>query len=75
MSLAKTDADGYYKNIETNIVINNNNVEYETFIQNRERMRQIQTLQNDIENLKNEFSEIKEICKKISERFNVKTNQ
>jgi predicted AlkP superfamily phosphohydrolase/phosphomutase len=75
MSLAKTDVDGYYKNIETNVVINNNNVEYETFIQNRERMRQIQTLQNDIEKLKNEFGEIKEICKKISERFNVKTNQ
>jgi hypothetical protein len=75
MKLAKTDADGYYKNTETNTVINNNNSEYATFIQNRERMKQMQTLQNDIEILKNECRELREIFKEISERCNVKTNQ
>jgi len=75
MKLAKTDADGYYKNIETNTVINNNNNDYANFIQNRERIKQMQGLQNDIEILKNECRELREIFKEISERFNVKTNQ
>lgn len=75
MKLAKTDVDGYYKNTETNTVINNNNNEYETFIQNRERMKQMQSMQNDIEILRNECRELREIFKEISERVNVKTNQ
>ena len=74
MTLHKTDADGYYKNTDTNAVINNNNNEYATFIQNRERAKQIQGIQRDLENLKSEFREIKDICKKISERFNVKND-
>ena len=74
MNLAKTDADGYYKNLDTNTVINNNNNEYAVFVQNRERMRQIQGIQNDIEHLKNEFRELKEIYKNMSERYNVNTN-
>lgn len=75
MNLAKTDADGYYKNLDTNTVINNNSNEYSVFIQNRERMRQIQGIQNDIEHLKNEFRELREICRNISERHNVKNDQ
>ena len=75
MNLAKTDADGYYKNLDTNTVINNNSNEYAVFVQNRERMKQIQGIQNDIEYLKNEFRELREICKNISERHNVKNDQ
>ena len=57
MILARTDATGYYKDVETNTVINNNNDEYANFMQNRERAKQIQRLK--------QYKKVKKIIKII----------
>lgn len=70
----KTNAEGYNKDLNSGVVSNQNQNEYNVYIQNRERSKQMRNIQSDIDWLKKEFHEIRNILKEISEKNNVQNN-
>ena len=55
----KTNASGYVKDVSTGVVVNNDHNELAAYIQQRERGRQMQSLQKDVDFLKKENREIR----------------
>lgn len=67
----KTNINGLVKDTDTNVILNDNMSEYQLYLQNKNRVKQTKSIQNDIDNLKKEFAEIKSMFKQI---LNGKTN-
>jgi hypothetical protein len=63
--LQKTDAEGYVKDTATNVIINTNTNEYNTFLLNKNKIKQSKAICEDIENLKKEIRELKTSFQKI----------
>lgn len=68
--LQKTNVDGLVKDTENGIVLNNNMSEYEIYLQNRMKVKQSKSIQDDIERLKKEFCEIKSMLQELMNRKN-----
>lgn len=61
----KTNIDGLVKDLNTNVIVNNNNSEYQLYLQNKMRSKQTKNLQNEIDNVKKEISEIKNLLQQV----------
>lgn len=61
----KTNINGLVKDTDTNVILNDNMSEYQLYLQNKNRVKQTKSIQNDIDNLKKEFAEIKSMFKQI----------
>ena len=57
----QTNIKGYVKDVTTGVVVNNDHNEFAAYIQQRERIKQMQAVQKDIEFLKTELHEIRTI--------------
>lgn len=69
---AKTEIPGIVRDMNTQAIINTNSLEYEKIVQQRIQQKQTMTIQAQIDSLKNEFMELKEIIKQaISGTHNV----
>lgn len=69
--LQKTNIQGFVKDTESNVIINDNLSEYQLYLQNKNRVQQTKSIQKDIDNLKKEFAEIKSMFNQL---LNGKTN-
>lgn len=61
----QTNVRGYVKDVSTGVVVNNDSQEYAAYIQQREHNRKMQNCQKDIESLKTELHEIKNLLHTI----------
>lgn len=61
MSYIKTDKPGLVRDASTKAIINTNISEYEKIVERRKQSKQIQTVQQQIDSLKNEFSDLKSL--------------
>lgn len=61
----KTNVNGVVRDPNTNAIINTNISEYERILQQRSQARQAQAIQSQIDNLRNEFIELKEMLKQV----------
>ena len=59
MELIKTTQQGLLRDADTKAIINTNISEYEHILEKRRQAKNIQTVQHQIDSLKNEFSELK----------------
>ena len=66
--LQKTNVDGLLKDTENGVVLNDNVSEYQLYLQNKMKSKQSKSIQNDIDNLKKEFSEIKSMLQELINR-------
>jgi hypothetical protein len=64
-NLYKTNIEGYYKDPKTNMVINLSN-EYELIKAQRKKDKEIDIVKSDINNLRNDILEIKELLTAIA---------
>ena len=62
---AKTNYSGIIRDMDTNVIINTNDVEYNKINEQRKQHRQTQAVQHQIDSLKNEFIELKEMLKQV----------
>ena len=62
---AKTPIAGIVRDISTNAIINTNTTDYEKILQQRAQTKQAQTIQSQIDDLKSEFLELKEMLKQV----------
>ena len=62
---SKTTVQGILRDPDTNVLINSNTAEYERILEQRKQQKQAQTVQNQIDSLKNEFVELKEMLKQV----------
>jgi len=62
---AKTNYSGIVRDIDTNGIINTNDAEYNRILEQRKQHRQTQAVQHQIDSLKNEFIELKEMLKQV----------
>lgn len=65
MTYAKTSYNGIVRDLNTQAIINTNDVEYQKIIEQRNQARQAQNIQSQIDGLRNEFLEIKEMLKQV----------
>jgi hypothetical protein len=65
MKFAKTNADGFVKDEETNVIINKNMTEYEKILERRRHKRELDTVTSEVSQLKNEVDELKGLLTKI----------
>ena len=68
--LQKTNVDGLVKDTENGVVLNNNMSEYQIYLQNKMKVKQSKSIQEDIDNLKKEFCEIKSMLQELINRKN-----
>jgi hypothetical protein len=61
MSFIKTEKAGLMRDMSTKAIINTNISEYHHVLEKRKQSRQIQTVQQQIDALKNEFSDLKQL--------------
>jgi len=59
MELIKTTQQGLLRDADTKAIINTNISEYEHILEKRRQAKNIQTVQHQIDSLRNEFSELK----------------
>lgn len=59
--LQKTSANGFVKNTSTNLVLNNNQNEYQLYLMQSQKIERERVIQNDIEGLKKELKELKQL--------------
>jgi hypothetical protein len=64
-SYAKTNYSGIVRDMNTNVIINTNDAEYNRILEQRKQHRQTQAVQHQIDSLKNEFIELKEMLKQV----------
>lgn len=57
----KTDKPGLMRDPMTKAIINTDISEYERLLEKRQQSKQIQTVQQQIDSLKNEFSDLKSL--------------
>lgn len=65
MTYAKTSHSGIVKNIDTHVVINTNDLEYKTILERRRQLKQSQAIESQIDSLRTEFLELKEMLKQV----------
>lgn len=68
MSYAKTSQPGLLRDMNTHAIINTNDSEYQSILDRRRNIKQtqqIQSIQNQIDGLKNEFLEIKQMLRQV----------
>lgn len=70
MTFKKTSVDGYMKNPETNVVINMNTSEYEAYKSQRARFLKQKALEDKVEAIESDISEIKALLLKVLEKKN-----
>ena len=68
--LQKTNADGYVKDTETNVALNTNINEYNTYLMNKTKIKQSKAICDDIENLKKQVNELKVLIQQITSGIN-----
>jgi len=68
--LQKTNVEGLIKDTENNVILNTNMSEYQLYLQNKLKVKQSKNIQQDIDNLKKEFSEIKSMLQELINRKN-----
>lgn len=68
--LQKTNVEGLLKDTENGVILNNNMSEYQLYLQNKMKIKQSKSIQDDIDNLKKEFSEIKSMLQELINRKN-----
>lgn len=61
MKLVKTDIPGYYKDTETNSIINKNYEELDLFLSQRERSKKLKNLEIETAVIKEELKDIKHL--------------
>lgn len=61
MSFIKTEKPGLVRDLNTKAVINTNVTEYNYIVEKRKQQKNIQTVQHQIDSLKTEFSELKQL--------------
>jgi hypothetical protein len=59
--LQKTTANGFVKNTTTNLVLNNNQSEYQLYLMQSQKVERERAVQSDIEYLKKELRELKQL--------------
>jgi hypothetical protein len=59
--LQKTTANGFVKNTTTNLVLNNNQSEYQLYLMQSQKIERERAVQSDIEYLKKELRELKQL--------------
>jgi len=64
-SYAKTNYSGIVRDMDTNVIINTNDAEYNRILEQRKQHKQTQAVQHQIDSLKNEFIELKEMLKQV----------
>lgn len=65
MALVKTNVPGFYKDPDTNAVINNSTDDYEAFKSQRNKIRDYDNLKNKVNHIENELSDIKSLLLQI----------
>jgi hypothetical protein len=68
MAYLKTDQPGLVRDSSTHAIINNNDIEYKSFIQNRKNSNQIEEIENNLTELKQDFIDIKIMLKELLNR-------
>lgn len=68
MNLQKTNVSGLAKDVETNLIVNNNLTEYELYLQNKHKVKQLKTQQQEIDNLKRDVADMKHMLQTIFDR-------
>lgn len=68
--LQKTNVEGLVKDTENNVILNTNMSEYQLYLQNKLKVKQSKNIQQDIDNLKKEFCEIKNMLQELINRKN-----
>jgi hypothetical protein len=63
--IVKTDAAGFVKDISSGIIVNDNESEYNAFIQNRDRIIQNKKIFSEINIMKSEISELKKLVQQL----------
>lgn len=58
---AKTNVPGFYRDLQTNAVINMNDAEYQQILIARKKNKEISNITSEVSNLKQEMSEIKNL--------------
>lgn len=66
--LHKTNAEGYSKDVNSGLVVNNNNRDYTDYIRERERIKKEREIQKDIAWLKQECLELRNLFKELCEK-------
>lgn len=66
--LRKTNIDGYYKDPNTNMVINLSN-EYEVIKAQRKKDKEIDTMKSEINTIKSDLNDIKNLLSVIARNF------
>jgi cell shape-determining protein MreC len=66
--------DGYFRDIHSGAIVNTNNIDYETYVRNREKLRtekkKFESLQSEVGNLKSEVADIKNMLNTITDLLN-----
>jgi hypothetical protein len=62
---AKTSIPGLVRDMSTQVIINTNDAEYSKILEQRKQHKQSQAVQHQIDSLKNEFIELKEMLKQV----------
>ena len=66
--------DGYYRDIHSGAIVNTNNIDYETYVRNREKLREdkkkFDSLQFEVSNLKSDVTDIKNMLNTITDLLN-----
>lgn len=64
----KTDNPSYVRDLTSTAVINTDSESFETYKQAREEKLKIRQLSNDVQNMKDELGEIKQLLLKVLEK-------
>jgi len=64
----KTDNPSYVRDLTSTAVINTDSESFETYKQAREEKLKIKQLSNDVQNMKDELGEIKQLLLKVLEK-------
>jgi len=66
--------DGYFRDIHSGAIVNKNNLEYNTYIRNRQKLKEdkqkIDCLQGEVVSIKSDVNEIKSMLNSITELLN-----
>lgn len=68
MTLMKTNKEGYYKDPDTNVVINKNYEELDMFLNQRERNKKLKNLEHETASLREELKEIKVLLRQLIDK-------
>jgi hypothetical protein len=65
MKLVNTNYEGFRKNEETGVVINNNIDEYKRILEKRQHRKELNAVQGEVYGLKDEIQELKQLLSKV----------